>query len=156
MPIKLDFHLLPHINRVIRQLFEFGLIERWNKLSQSIASNAEIAKTLADGNGDGGDNLVVLTVAHIMGAILIMIFGHCLALIVFAAEHMTYRKIRSGNRGRFWAFVHKVLLPDKKKYDWKTVTAKIIERQRSSNDPGGERSIRSILQKIVINKRNME
>lgn len=111
MQIKLDFHLLPQINNVIRQLFEFGLIERWDKLGQSIASNAAIGKILKDGSGDDGNHLVVLTVAHVMGANLIMIFGHLLALIAFVAEHLIHRKIKSDNYTRFWMVLHKFMTP---------------------------------------------
>lgn len=117
MQIKLDFHLLPQINSVIRQLFEFGLIERWDKLSQSIASSAAIVKMQKDGSGDDGNHLVVLTVAHIMGAILIMIFGHLIALITFLAEHITHRKIKSGNNNRFWMILHAFLSPTKNKFN---------------------------------------
>lgn len=111
MPIKLDFHLLPQINQIIRQLFEFGLIERWRTLSQAIASNAATLKMLREGGGGAGSPLVVLTVAHIMGAILIMFFGHFVALIAFLVEHITHRKIKSGNRHRFWMILHKCFLP---------------------------------------------
>lgn len=116
MPIKLDFHLMPQINNIIRQLFEFGLIERWDKLSQSIASSAATVKMLRDGSGgDGGGHLVVLTMAHIMGAILIMVFGHLLALIALIAEHLTDRRIKRGSCNRFWKTLHKFFTPEKKK-----------------------------------------
>lgn len=114
MPIKLDFHLLPQINNVIRQLFEFGLIERWDKLSQAIASSAEIVKMLKADGGGNGSHLVVLTVAHIMGAILIMIFGHLVALIVFLAEHFAHANIKSGSGNRFWMGLHNFLTPTRK------------------------------------------
>lgn len=116
MPIKLDFHLMPQINNIIRQLFEFGLIERWNKLSQSIASSAATVKMLRDGNGgDGSGHLVVLTVPHIMGAILIMAFGHLLAFIALIAEHMTHRKINRGSCNRCWKILHHFFTPKIKK-----------------------------------------
>lgn len=112
MPIKLDFHLMPQINNIIRQLFEFGLIERWDKLSQSIASSAATVKMLREGSGgDGGGHLVVLTVPHIMGAILIMSFGHLMALIALIAEHITHRKIKRGSSNRFWMMLHKMFTP---------------------------------------------
>lgn len=113
MQFKLDYHLLPQINSVIRQLFEFGLIERWDKLSQSIASSAAIVKMLREGSGEEGSHLVVLTVAHIMGAILIMIFGHLIAFIAFLAEHLAQRRIKGGNCSRFWVILHKFLSPKK-------------------------------------------
>lgn len=111
MPIKLDFHLLPTINYIIRQLFEFGLIERWNKLSQAIASSDLNTKRSNNKNGGDDNNLVVLTVAHIMGAILIMIFGHAVALIAFVSEQIVYRKIKDGTQKRVWLILHRFLNP---------------------------------------------
>lgn len=111
MPIKLDYHMLPIVNYNIRQLFEFGLTERWNKLSQSIAANEEIKKILQSA-ADGKDNrLVVLTVPHIMGAILIMIFGHFLALMAFCAEITVGRHIQKRNCEKIWFMLHWFLKP---------------------------------------------
>lgn len=107
MPIKLDYHMLPVINYNIRQLFEFGLIERWNKLSQSIAVNAEIKKILNQAaSGKDSKGLVVLTVPHIMGALLIMCFGHFLALTTFCLEVWIERKIRNGKCTKFFVCFH--------------------------------------------------
>lgn len=112
LPIKLDFHLLPQINYIIRQLFEFGLIERWNKLSQSIASSVSISKLLKSEGEDGG-HLVVLTVAHITGAILILGAGLIMSFAVFILERIVYRIIRHGRRNKFWNFVNSILDPQK-------------------------------------------
>lgn len=106
MPIKLDYHMLPVINYNIRQLFEFGLTERWNKLSQSIAANEEIKMVLnkaADGNDD---SLTVLTVPHIMGALLIMSFGHFVAASTFLIELWVGRKIRQRKCRKIWIILH--------------------------------------------------
>lgn len=113
MPIKLDFHLLPNINYIIRQLFEFGLIERWDKLSQSIAKNADIRKLLNSEDSSHESRLVVLTVAHIMGAILVMIFGHILASLAFIVEQLTFRNIQKGNHKFVWMKLHQILNPKK-------------------------------------------
>lgn len=111
MPIKLDYHILPIINYNIRQLFEFGLTERWNKLSQSIAANEEI-KMILKSAADGKDNrLVVLTVPHIMGAILIMIFGHSVALIAFCLEMSVRRHIEKRNCSKVWLTLNWFLKP---------------------------------------------
>lgn len=110
MPMKSDFHLMPFINYYIRQLFEFGLIERWHKLSLSLAANEEIKKILNKAASGENDRLVVLTVAHIMGAILIMTFGHILAMIAFLSEILTERHIRKPNCGRFWKILNTFLL----------------------------------------------
>lgn len=111
MPIKLDYHLLPVINYNIRQLFEFGLIERWNKLSQSIAANEEIKKILENAASGNDDQLVVLTVAHIMGAILAMTFGHIVASIAFLAEMFVSRQVQREKCAKIWILLHWLLRP---------------------------------------------
>lgn len=111
MPIKLDYHMLPIINYNIRQLFEFGLTERWNKLSQSIAANEEIKTILNQAASGKDDNLVVLTVPHIMGAILIMFFGHFLAMTTFFIELWIGRKIHKRNSTKIWLILHWFLRP---------------------------------------------
>lgn len=111
MPIRLDFHLRPQINFIIRQLLEFGLIERWDKLSQSIAENADIMKMINNGGSSDEKHLVVLTVAHIMGAILIMIFGHILASLAFLAETIVYNKLQTEKPSKKWIRLHKILNP---------------------------------------------
>lgn len=113
MPIKLDYHLLPVINYNIRQLFEFGLVERWNQLSQSIAASREIKKNLLlAANADGKDSrLVVLTVAHIMGAILVMCAGHSIAMIAFLTELIVKHRVRHTNSARIWILFNWILRP---------------------------------------------
>lgn len=111
MPIKLDYHMLPVINYNIRQLFEFGLTERWNKLSQSIAANEEIKKILNQAASGKDDQLVVLTVPHIMGALLIMSFGHFLALSTFFIELWINRKIKQIKCAKVWVILHWFLRP---------------------------------------------
>lgn len=111
MPIRMDFHLLPVINYNIRQLFEFGLIERWNKLSQSIAANEEIKKSLAMASEGKDSHLVVLTVAHIMGALLIMSFGHLLAIIAFAIEQLVHWQMCRRDSFKAWYLLHRFMEP---------------------------------------------
>lgn len=107
MPIQLYYHLLPKINSIIRQLFEFGLIERWDKLSRTIGVNAKLFTQ----NSDKHSNLVVLTVDHILGAILIMFIGHILAIISFIMEIYVYRQIKNRNFKQIWITLHKILHP---------------------------------------------
>lgn len=111
MNIKLDFHLMPAINYNIRQLFEFGLIERWHKLSQAIAANEEIKKILNSAASGKDSSLVVLTVPHIMGAVLIMSFGHILASIAFIAEFLTNRYVKKRNCSKLWIILNAFLSP---------------------------------------------
>lgn len=111
MPIRLDYHIMPVINYNIRQLFEFGLVERWNKLSQSVAASLEMKQILGQAQDGHDDRLVVLTVAHIMGAILILSFGNFVALIAFLCELCVDRKIRQRNCAKFWIRLHWFLRP---------------------------------------------
>lgn len=110
MPTRVDFHLLPTINYIIRQLFEFGLVERWDKLSQAIASSA-LAIRLAQSGSEGGGHLVVLTVGHIMGAIFVMLFGHSIALSAFCIELMVHRQAQRSRSGWFWVKLNRFLVP---------------------------------------------
>lgn len=110
MPMRVDFHLLPVINSIIRQLFEFGLVERWDKLSQAIATSALAAK-LAQFGDASESNLVVLTVGHIMGAIFIMLFGQSLALCAFCAEQLIYRNAQNSKSGIIWSKLNQFLTP---------------------------------------------
>lgn len=112
MPIKLDYHILPVINYNIRNLFEFGLVERWNKLGQSVAAALEIKYFLNKASDGHDDRLVVLTVPHIMGAILIMFFGHFVALITFLTELIVNRMIQQRNCTKFWQRLHWFLRPE--------------------------------------------
>lgn len=111
MPIKLDYHMQPVINYNIRQLFEFGLTERWNKISQEISANEEIKKTFQKAASGADSQLVVLTVAHIMGAILIMSFGHFVAIFAFLLELSVSRQIRKKKPAKIWLILHWFLRP---------------------------------------------
>lgn len=112
MPIKLDYHILPVINYNIRQLFEFGLVERWNQLGQSVAASLEIQRILEKAQDGHDDRLVVLTVPHIMGAILIMFFGHFVALLTFLTEMTVNRMVQQRNCTKFWNRLHWFLRPE--------------------------------------------
>lgn len=112
MPIKLDYHILPVINYNIRQLFEFGLVERWNNLGQAVAASLEIKNFLSQAQDGRDSRLVVLTVPHIMGAILIMFFGHFVALIAFSIELIVNRMVQRRNCTTFWKRLHWFLRPE--------------------------------------------
>lgn len=110
MPMRIDFQLMPRINSIIRQLYEFGLVERWDKLSQAIATSA-VAIKLALAGGSNESNLVVLTVGHIMGSLLILIVGHLIALCAFGIELLTDYLVRRGSCNRFWLIMNAGLIP---------------------------------------------
>lgn len=108
--MKVDFHLLPEINYIIRQLFEFGLVERWEKLSK-YAANSVVANTLSPNGGKSEKHLVVLTVGHIMGAIFVMLIGHCFAILGFIAELLIERQVAKNNPGWIWLKMDAFLNP---------------------------------------------
>lgn len=110
MPMRIDFQLMPRFNSIIRQLFEFGLVERWDKLSQAIATSA-VAIKLALAGGSDDSNLVVLTVGHITGSLLILMVGHLISLCAFGIEVLAGYMARRENCGRFWLAVNACLIP---------------------------------------------
>lgn len=91
-----NYHLLGKMNSIIRRVMEFGLIEKWEKdsdtlqqLQLQIQQNARGGGSSSDGGGgggEGGDELVVLKVDNIMGALMLMVGGYAVALVAFVAE----------------------------------------------------------------------
>lgn len=110
MPMRLDFQLMPSINRIIRQLFEFGLVERWDKLSQAIATSAIAIRLALSGGGDES-TLVVLTVGHIMGSLLILMVGHVFATCAFCLEIIVDYMARRPNATAIWIRLNDLLVP---------------------------------------------
>lgn len=95
-----NYHLLGRMNSIVRRVMEFGLIEKWEKdgdtlqqLQLQIKQNAlggggggGAVGSAGGGGGGEGDELVVLKVDNIMGALILMVAGYAVALVVFAAE----------------------------------------------------------------------
>lgn len=100
MMTKKYFHLLPQMNSIIRRVSEFGLLEKWAK------DNSAGALKLIQETDDGGDDdgLVVLTIGHITGAMIIMFLGYTVALCAFIGEMIVGKKISSSKRNAFWSF----------------------------------------------------
>ncbi len=110
MLTKKYFHLLPQMNSIIRRVLEFGLLEKWAK--DNSAATLKLIQNSEIGNED--DGLVVLTVGHITGALIIMFLGYSLALCAFVGEIIVAKKILSSTHRSVWSFWDKVF--DTKQY----------------------------------------
>lgn len=104
MITKKYFHLLPQMNSVIRRVSEFGLLEKWAK--DNSAATLKLIQNSDDGSTDNG--LVVLTVGHITGAIIIMCVGYAGALCAFIFELIVAKKLKLSTHKSFWSFWDKV------------------------------------------------
>lgn len=111
MMTKKYFHLLPQMNSIIRRVLEFGLLEKWAK--DNSAATLKLIQNLDNGSDD--DELVVLTVGHIAGAIIIMLLGYAVAFCAFIGEVIVVKKVSHSTRNKsFWSFWDKVF--DTKQY----------------------------------------
>lgn len=122
-----QFHLLNNINSVIRRVMEFGLIQKWDKDSDTLqqlrlqieankrAAAGHVVNAVAD-DADGGDEVVVLKVDHIMGALILLGCGHALALATFVAE-VLLNLARTRRRWGWFARMCDAFL-DSRRYFW--------------------------------------
>lgn len=93
-----QFHLLPKINQYIGQLLEHGLISKWVRVQYygSLEKKGQERRYYAKNFGlPQSDKMIILTVNHISGAIVILYIGYGVALIVFAIEVMIGEKLQS-------------------------------------------------------------
>lgn len=107
MMTQKNFHLLGRMNSIIRRVMEFGLIQKWDKdsdvmqqLKLKMGSDAKKAAT----DSDEDEGLVVLTVGHIAGALIIMSVGYVLALLTFIAELLVNCRMLQAYRNN-WLWV---------------------------------------------------
>lgn len=110
VPLSMDFQLIDAINAVIRSAMESGLINRWSKfnIEPATRSLATDGKPLENENAT-----IVLTVDHIVGALLIMVFGYVLAIIVFLAERVVYWRVRQGTESKLFLYLHRFFCPSR-------------------------------------------
>lgn len=93
-----SFHLLPKMNLMISNLLEFGLILKWAReeyigtLYRKILERRYYAKNF--GLPNSNDRIIILTVSHISGAIVILCIGYGAALIIFIVEMIVGRKMQ--------------------------------------------------------------
>lgn len=110
MLLSLDYELIEAINYVISNLMEFGLIDRWSKRAEEPNARATITEAK---QREGKSKNVVLTVDHIVGALLIMAFGYLLAIVVFVVEQLVYRSIHRGTEFRLFWILHRYFRPNR-------------------------------------------
>lgn len=112
MMTKKYFHLLPQMNSIIRRVLEFGLLEKWAK--DNSAATLKLIQNSENGSDDD-DELVVLTVGHITGALIIMFLGYAVAFCAFIGEIIVAKKLSISSANKwFWSFWDKVF--DTKQY----------------------------------------
>lgn len=76
-----DYYLLPAANELIRRFLEFGLIELWNRQSQTkLAKYKDIAI----------NKNATLTFDHIIGAIIVLIVGLTISILIFCLEQLLF------------------------------------------------------------------
>lgn len=118
--LKKDFVLIHKVNEVIASLVEFGLVDKWIKMSDgpdfdALVANAkknDSAKFIAYADEEDAKENVVLTMDHIIGALVILVFGHILALIAFLVEQIVHAKVRKISQSKFFLNLDKFLRPN--------------------------------------------
>lgn len=115
MPLKLSFELIGPINAVIKNLMEFGLIDKWKKSNEgpSFETMLAIAAVKQQQEENTGDGTVVLTMYHIVGALIFMGSGYILALAAFLTEKVVHHKVEQRTKSRIILFLHKMLRPNR-------------------------------------------
>lgn len=103
------FEFLPQVDDIIRRCFESGLILKWRK--DETRQNNKL-------NSKRTEHRMILTVDHIGGALITLFCGLSMAMLVFAAECVAYRKIKQRNCCRFWFYLSKVL--DGRRFDFRS------------------------------------
>lgn len=81
-----DFYLLNNMNVFIGQYVENGLIVLWYRNSLNLTTIEE-----------DDEQPEPLTVHHMLGAIVVLAVGLCLATLTFVVEHLNYLRKRSKN-----------------------------------------------------------
>lgn len=126
MLMRKNFHLLAKMNSIIRRVMEFGLIQKWERdgeVEQLLKLKKQEMATALAASGrkqDDDENVVVLTVGHIAGAMIIMAVGYALATFVFCMELLVmsrrcfFRRRRRRQRHRLWLLANAFL--DAKRY----------------------------------------
>lgn len=120
MPLRLDYELIESVDAIISNLMEFGLIGKWIELSEEPTTRAKVADTKkkqkdneVNRGNDSADGTVVLTMDHIIGALLIMAFGYVLAIIAFLVEQIVHRRVERGTQSKFFIYLHRFLRPNR-------------------------------------------
>lgn len=116
MPLRLDYELIESIDTIIANLMEFGLIDKWIKLSdgptvRSLVTDVKAKHQEEEHAKEPPNGNVVLTMDHIIGALLIMAFGYVLAMIAFVVEQIVHRRVHQGTDNKLFMYLHSVFSP---------------------------------------------
>lgn len=113
MIIRKNFILLPEINRIIQNVIEVGLVQRWEQECK-VSTRTRIKTHKLSSNEDSRTNVQV---GSDISATLFLpiIIGYWMALGIFVAEIVIdiYNK-RTGNS--FWRLLHSIITPRKKAF----------------------------------------
>lgn len=85
MILQKDYHLVSHINELIREVAASGLIFKWAEDSGRVIKNDNI---LSDAEAMSIN--IILKLEHVQGAFLLTIIGYVLSLIAFISEWLCY------------------------------------------------------------------
>lgn len=106
MMTQKNFHLLGRMNSIIRRVMEFGLIQKWEKDSDVMQ---QLKLKIGSDDSDEDEGLVVLTVGHIAGAMILMGVGYFLALLTFIAELVVNCKMLQAHHNWLWRLCDRFL-----------------------------------------------
>lgn len=106
MMTQKNFHLLGRMNSIIRRVMEFGLIQKWEKDSDVMQ---QLKLKIGSDDSDEDEGLVVLTVGHIAGAMILMGVGYALALLTFIAELVVNCKMLQAHHNWLWRLCDRFL-----------------------------------------------
>lgn len=105
------------IDEIITNVMEFGLFDKWTKMSEGPSFRSLIASAkkkqpeeyipYEDDHNFSSDRTIVLTMEHIIGALSIMGFGYFLAMTAFLCEQLVYRKVQQHTKSKFILYLHK-------------------------------------------------
>lgn len=116
MPLKLDFELIEQIDDVITNVMEFGLVDKWKKMSEGPSFRTLVAKALVKQHEEehtSSNGTVVLTVDHIIGALIIMAIGYLSAIIAFLVEKCVHQKVQQRTKSKLVLSLHKFFSPNR-------------------------------------------
>lgn len=97
----LNYHLLPKINLVVRDLMEHGFIAKWDtdylygSIQAVLTERRNYAKNFANGLPNPPNRIIILKTRHISGAIAILCFGYTLAVLAFLLELLIGKKLKA-------------------------------------------------------------
>jgi hypothetical protein len=84
---KKNFHLLPKINKMLREMAQAGMLTRFRKDSYRLVQNDD---DIIDERKHGTTEQPIITINHVQGAFYMGLIGVAIALVVFILEWVFY------------------------------------------------------------------